>query len=919
MGIVWLAKDLRLGEEAALKFLPREIGADPVALDDMRRETLKSRKLSHPNIIRIHDLFEAPDEAPFISMEYIDGPNLSALRLQQPNRLFTWDYLKPLVQQLCEALDYAHNEHVIHRDLKPANMMLDSKGRLKLADFGIAATLSESGSRVSVKHQTSGTMTYMSPQQMDGEVPKVTDDIYALGATLYELLTSKPPFYTGDILHQVRNLPAKPIAERLWELSLTNAIPADVASLIMACLAKDPAQRPQSARMVAQWIGLTWGDSAPQVSFAEGSESVESVTDAHISANRRVNRLRLGIATGVILFVLALGWFWHQRSTSGVAVLKDVDTLGLSSPTTVKNPEAVTPPALAVSAEPNGVLDEKFAAALNVNGFIEQAVVQSDGKVVIGGYFDSVNGVARNRVARLNPDGTLDSTFDPGTGANDRNVYGVTLQPDQKVILVGRFTMFNGRKQDHIVRLNSDGSVDTGFITQVPLNNVVRAVVQPDGKILIGGDFVQVNSTKRSHLARLNTDGSVDLSFDAGERAGQPVRSLLLQSDGRILVGGNTLTPKNNPKGWLARLLPNGQADATFDARLAIDGQVIALAVQPDGKIVVGGRFKNIGGISRNHLARLNADGAIDPSYASDLGADNSVFTLVSDQHNRLLVGGSFTGLSGVACGRLARLNNDGSIDRSFNPASGANSSVRWLVTQPDGKILVIGEFTLFNSQSHSRIVRLLADQPKANADNSIPPARSDEGWIDLFNDKNLSGWTALRGDFKDVWKINVERVISCKSTKTHLFSPSVYTNFEFRTDIKLEPGADGGIIFHSEKSVRPVIGYEVDAVSAQVADQTTGSLVGFAKAARLSLRENEWFTLRIVAVSNHFVTLVNNQIAVNYFDTTNTYSSGRFALQQLGDGKMVMYRRPQVKPLPADEKQAWAEVKRDLPLLPER
>src|SRR5687767_2102443 len=137
MGVVWLARDEQLREDVALKFLPQEIRHDAVALDDLRRETSRSRKLTHPHIIRIHDLYKVENEA-FISMEYVEGSNLSELRLQQPDRIFKWTFLEPLVKQLCDALAYAHGENVIHRDLKPANMMLDARGRLKLADFGLA-------------------------------------------------------------------------------------------------------------------------------------------------------------------------------------------------------------------------------------------------------------------------------------------------------------------------------------------------------------------------------------------------------------------------------------------------------------------------------------------------------------------------------------------------------------------------------------------------------------------------------------------------------------------------------------------------------------------------------------------------------------------------------------------------------------
>ncbi len=260
MGVVWLATDAHLDEQVALKFLPPQLVGDAEAVDGMRREVSKSRKLSHPNIVRIHDLILSADEPPFVTLEYIDGANMSDVKVAQENRLFSWEQIRPVVRQLCSALDYAHSQKVVHRDLKPGNMMLDREGHLKLADFGLAASLNESISRMTADLGSSGTPPYMSPQQIDGRVPKAADDIYALGATIYEFLTSKPPFYTGDIMHQVRTLAPQPMDERLADLELENDIPPAVAAMVMACLAKEREQRPPSARAVAEWIGLDTGD-----------------------------------------------------------------------------------------------------------------------------------------------------------------------------------------------------------------------------------------------------------------------------------------------------------------------------------------------------------------------------------------------------------------------------------------------------------------------------------------------------------------------------------------------------------------------------------------------------------------------------------------------------------------------------------
>lgn len=247
MGVVWLAQDRLLRERVALKFLPPQIAFDPAALQSLRREALQARKLSHPNIIRIHDLIDSPDEPPFICMEYVDGPTLHALRAEQPKQVLSWEFLSPLVRQLCSALDYAHGEKTIHRDIKPANLMLAADGRLKLADFGLARVVSDSMSRLSEQPHTSGTLGYMSPQQADGERPHVTDDLYSVGATLYELLTGTQPFPSGDIGYQLRHREPEPPSQRLAELELHNEIPAHVEAAILACLAKAPERRPQSA------------------------------------------------------------------------------------------------------------------------------------------------------------------------------------------------------------------------------------------------------------------------------------------------------------------------------------------------------------------------------------------------------------------------------------------------------------------------------------------------------------------------------------------------------------------------------------------------------------------------------------------------------------------------------------------------
>ncbi|SVC88071.1 uncharacterized protein METZ01_LOCUS340925, partial [marine metagenome] len=225
-----------------------------MALADMRREVQKSRALSHPNIIRIHDLIQQSGEDPLISLEYVDGTDLTAIAATKTNGVFDWVAIKDWMLQLANALEYAHEEKIVHRDLKPGNIMISRTGRLKLADFGIAASVADSLSRSSMQGFVSGTTLYMSPQQMEGAAPKETDDVYAFGATIYELLTSRPPFYTGDVVHQVLQVTPTPPSQRLGEFGFVGQIPPHVQELVMACLAKVPEGRPQSMGAILDWI-----------------------------------------------------------------------------------------------------------------------------------------------------------------------------------------------------------------------------------------------------------------------------------------------------------------------------------------------------------------------------------------------------------------------------------------------------------------------------------------------------------------------------------------------------------------------------------------------------------------------------------------------------------------------------------------
>jgi serine/threonine protein kinase/Tfp pilus assembly protein PilF len=262
MGIVWLARDEELERDVALKFLPDLMIQDRAASDQLKRETKRCLELTHPHIVRIYD-FVRDERSGCISMEYVDGETLSNLRAEKEHQVFEPDEIAGWITQLCEALDYAHNRaRVIHLDLKPANLMVNKRGDLKVADFGIARSLADPATRLTSERGRGGTLVYMSPQQLSGDRSTHFDDIYSLGASVYELLTSKPPFYSGNIDGQICERVAPSMTERRKELEIEPALVPQVwEDAVAACLAKDPSRRPQSAAEVAQRLQLAPGQT----------------------------------------------------------------------------------------------------------------------------------------------------------------------------------------------------------------------------------------------------------------------------------------------------------------------------------------------------------------------------------------------------------------------------------------------------------------------------------------------------------------------------------------------------------------------------------------------------------------------------------------------------------------------------------
>ncbi|MCW8984425.1 MAG: serine/threonine protein kinase, partial [Thermoanaerobaculales bacterium] len=303
MGDVYRADDHELGTSVALKFLPFELASDPVRLARLRNEVRVARQVAHANVCRVYDIGDA-DGRPFLSMEFIDGEDLASL-LRRIGRL-PKDKAIELAREICAGVGAAHELGVIHRDLKPANVMIDGRGRARVADFGLAGAIDDlAGGRDAM----AGTPAYMAPEQLQGLGASRQTDIYALGLVLYEL-------FTGKRAHDVKTIAG--LKER-YSSSAPPTSPSDlvdgmdpaVESVIMHCLAMEPEERPVSA--LAVMAALPGGDPLAAMLKAGEMPSPELVAaSGRRGTLSRKRALQLGAI--VVLGVAVSMWVWGVPS-----------------------------------------------------------------------------------------------------------------------------------------------------------------------------------------------------------------------------------------------------------------------------------------------------------------------------------------------------------------------------------------------------------------------------------------------------------------------------------------------------------------------------------------------------------------------------------------------------------------------------
>ena len=432
----------------------------------------------------------------------------------------------------------------------------------------------------------------------------------------------------------------------------------------------------------------------------------------------------------------------------------------------------------------DGTVDSTFNLNGGFDGPVEWIAVQTDGRVLVSGNFSSFNGTVRVGFARLNADGTLDTTFSPGSGfayagrlvvqTDGRILVGtrggtfsaiwvshssgggaeagkdvaladatisdlskgiarlntdgtvdtsfnppgtgfdgpatsIAVQADGRILVGGYFTAFNGTPRANIARLNADGTLDTTFNPGSGFDSSVGSLaVQADGKILAVGSFATFNGTARVGVARLNTNGALDTSFNVAPELGFTPTELALQTDGKVVVGGySTGYVAGNAPANTARLNTDGSRDFVYGPSLPNMLTVQALTLQTNGRIVVGGYFNSPNGSATASLARLSTTGVLETLSTGNSRCLGSVQDAVSVTGGKYIVGGTFNWINGTARNGIARINADGSLDTSFNIGSGFDYAVSCFVVQPDGKVVAGGYFASFNGTPCINFARL--------------------------------------------------------------------------------------------------------------------------------------------------------------------------------------------------------------------
>lgn len=423
----------------------------------------------------------------------------------------------------------------------------------------------------------------------------------------------------------------------------------------------------------------------------------------------------------------------------------------------------------------NIVLDPNFNVQ---NGFsfsgaglaTHSLLIQPDNKILVGGQFSHYNNINRNRLLRIFSDGIGEGTsFITGLGFNNI-VRDIGLQSNGNIIAVGDFSSFNSTNRNRIACLFANGSLNTQFNYQVGANSSIWTVsIDNLNRVVIGGTFGSYDNASRSRITRLLSNGLQEANV-FGSGFNDVVYTIKHDNENKILVGGAFTIYNTFFAGRIVRLQSNGSLDTTFTSGSGFNGPVYAIATTNDNKIYVGGDFSTYNGTSIHKIARLNNDGTLDASFnPGNIAANGSIRALAIHSDGKVVLGGEFTTFNGVPFNRIVRLNTDGSIDTNFNIGSGFNDTVLSLQVDVDNRILAAGHFATFNGLSSSRIARLV--------DTSLSVDTMDSTKLSYYPNPTQSHLTVQSND--NINQIAIFDLMGRKLLEKHVNDSSITLNVE--------------------------------------------------------------------------------------------------------------------------------------------
>lgn len=479
-------------------------------------------------------------------------------------------------------------------------------------------------------------------------------------------------------------------------------------------------------------------------SHAEGWNTIASASYQHVQGMYNITSSLQGA------FILGNG----TSTTGSNLILAANNFVDISGSLHVKPNTAATVDLLSANKEQILVVtttgqDTSFQSnyeADATNGLILGLDFLSTGEVMVGGAFTTINGGNPQFIAQLNADGSYNNSFNTnlntGTGTD---VHCILELANGQILVGGRFVAFNGNTRNRLFLLNSDGTEDTGFYGNLgsAFDDRLWALAEnSNGDIFAGGDFLSFNGNTKKRLVKLDSTGNEDTVFtgNLGTGFNTVVWTVAVQSDGKVLVGGDFTDLDGTTRNKLVRLNTNGTVDSTFytnfDTSGGVNGAVRAIKIQSDGKIVVGGEFTSLNGNGRAYLIRLNSDGTEDGSFYTNLGSsfDDFISTLDIQLDQKILVGGQYTSFNGNTRNRLIRLNTDGTEDTDFYTLLGSafDGAVFTIATDSSGNIAVGGDFTSFDSSTATYLVKLSSTANTALKENVSINRAPDNNLINI-------------------------------------------------------------------------------------------------------------------------------------------------------------------------------------------